>query len=308
MNIIISLFFLYYLLDLGGKKISGFSRGLLFLGTLLPIGDIVLRFTLGELWYYNSRILFHSMVWQVVFWAGLALLYWIYTRNSKIARRLLLPIVGFSVYVLIAILGGEKIHLLAPFSDWRPNFGGFVTGYWISAVCFLALFGLRYWKTIGSRVISAVAIGIFFSHLLYSGGSWLYLRNELKNASTALETMSLFPMDYGQIHWGIVGMNENVYQLKRFHIYNGVQEVLSTKKQLNDVDLSQVAFLDPFVRNMYLYAFKHPVMEVSVQNETFKIEISELFPLLDLFRLKSVRFVKNRTGNIVDMEVEYDFL
>ncbi|MCP4298892.1 MAG: hypothetical protein GY786_25205, partial [Proteobacteria bacterium] len=88
----------------------------------------------------------------------------------------------------------------------------------------------------------------------------------------------------------------------------GWQEKRRSFHLFKDVNLAQKVLEDLSIKNLYFYSFIHPTLNVTVENETLNIELTETSSLLDLIWIKQILMSKSISGELLKMKVTYNLL
>ncbi len=310
MNIAATVFTVYYALNLLQKKvtISRWSRFLLYLGILLPVGDYLLRFILGEIWFQNEGLIFHSLTYQALFWFVAALLNWVYGRDIKKSRKLLLPLVGLLLYAGFSIFSMENLSFLAPFSSVSFGLGWVSPGFVFSTVVFAAIWVALLGSDLSETILSILALFTLIIFIAYSGFSYHRINRDLTTMIPDAGVVSITPVNHQQTMWQVTKRHRGKYYHTEFHFIQGQQGEVAEHPALADFDVSQMALLDPIIRGIYWKAFRNPVIQVDIQNESMQITVSELLPLIEPIWVKRIQLRKNKSGQTVLFEIDYGTL
>ncbi|NQU64842.1 MAG: hypothetical protein HQ517_11270 [SAR324 cluster bacterium] len=307
MNIVVCVFACYYALNLIQKKItvSRGSRYLFYLGIVLPAGDYLLRFIIGEIWFQTEGLIFHSLIYQSLFWGVGALLSWIYLRDIKKAGRVLLPVAGLLVYTLFSVFGTENLSFLAPLSSHFFKLGWVNSGFLILVVVYTVLWIITRWSELSETTVSILALFILLVFVTYAGISYNRIVREWQKSFPKARVVSILPANHQQTLWNVVTRQQDTYSHGKFHFIRGQQGEITEHAELSDSEVSQMALLDPTIRVMFQKAFKNPVIQTNMHNESMLITISELLPLIEPIWIKRMQFRKNKSGQIVAFEIDY---
>lgn len=307
MNIIVTVFTLFFLLRLIRKKvlISRKSRILLYLGVALPGADYLLRFINGEIWFQTEELVFHSFFYQSLFWGIAALLIWVYTRRLKTAIRLLLPLIGLLIYAFFSLLSTENISFLAPFSSGIFNLGWITAGYVVPTVLMLVCWLILLFSDLSESLVCGVAVISLAVFIGFSAISFHRINDSLSEFFPEADIVSVFAENQQQTMWRVVAFRGSRYIHTQFHFVQGQRGEIKEQKVLNITDAAQSVLLDPSVRTVFQRAFRNPVIQVEVQNESMSISISELLPLVEPLWIKQIQLRKNGSGRIEYVDVEY---
>ncbi|MBT3227183.1 MAG: hypothetical protein HOE30_12225 [Deltaproteobacteria bacterium] len=307
MNIVVCAFAVYNVLNLIPKRlmISRWSRSLLYLGIALPSGDYLLRFLIGEIWFQTGGLIFHSVTYQSLFWGVIALLSWVYQRDVKIASKFLLPLAGLLLYALFSVFGTENLPFLSPFSLGSFKLGWVNSGYLIPVVVFTILWFATRWSEVSGKTISTLALSMLVVFITYSGISHFRINREWQKFFPEAQIVSIVPFNHQQTIWRVVTCLQGSYFHSNFHFIQGQRGEIAEQPALSDSEASQLALLDPVIRVMFQKAFKNPVIQTNIQNESMHISISELLPLIEPIWIKQIQLRKNKSGQMVIFEINY---
>ncbi len=307
MNSLICLLSAFHVLALLQTRlfISKVTKRLIYLGILLPLGDYILRFILGEIWFYSGDLIFHSFFYQGLFWLILAVLYWIYNHRIGPSIRILSPLLGLSFYFLFSLFTTESLNFFAPLFDIRIHWGWIYSGYLIPTVFALLLWLNKVFSKMTVLTISRFSLIMLVAFVAFAG----IIRNNASNAVAQFKNdnavVSLLPANSLLTEWhAIIYQNKN-YQIRRYHFVQGWQGALEEQEAFRAFDDSQYALLHPSIRNLYRFGFRNPTIRVYFENETVLVTITELKPLIDFLWIKKVEIKQNHSGQIVDLEIFY---
>ncbi|MCP4757015.1 MAG: hypothetical protein GY866_39635 [Proteobacteria bacterium] len=307
MNTIICIFSVYYFFKLVDKRISiGIgSKVLIYMGILMPIGDYVFRLVLGEIWFHTSGLIFHSFFYQGLFWSISALLFWVYRRDVKGAGRLLLPLVGLSIYALFTILGTESVAFLGPITLYSIHLDWIGSGYLIPLAVYILLLISKKWSDLSLYAIGRLSLGFLFLFFIYVGIVRYNIERSLDDSFQRHGSIVITPANSLQTVWNAVVKENNHYLSRKYHFIRGWQGEIQKHQISNDFEISQSVLLDPLVRLLYQNALKNPMLNADIQNEVLKVEISELFPSIEPLWIAKIKITKNRSGQLLDFSVDY---
>lgn len=307
MNIVVGLFSVYFALNLIQKKvaISREARIFLYLGVALPVVDYCLRFTVGEIWFQSNQLIFHSFIYQALFWGTAALLNWVYSRHLRSVGILLLPLLGLLINALFSVLSMENVSFLAPFSGHDYSLGWVTPGYLVPTAIMVVLWFTLLGSDLSKTLISSLALGCLVVFIVYSATSYYRINQSLRKTFPNAEVVSLAPVNHQQTMWRGVVTRQDKYVYTHFHFVQGQSGSIEEQAVQNRSALSQSVLLDPRIRTLFMKAFRNPVIQVDIQNESMMVSISELVPLVETLWVKQVRLRKNKSGQIVNFEVEY---
>lgn len=307
MNIFVCALAGYYVTNLIQKRvtISRWSRFLFYLGIFLPAGDYLLRFIVGEIWFQTGGLIFHSLAYQTLFWGVAALLNWVYQRDLKKAIKLLLPLAGLLFYALFSIFGMESLSFLAPFSSACFSLGWVNSGFLIPVIVLSVLWITLMWSELPHTMVSILALCFLVAFVGYSGISHYRINQDLQKTFPRAHVVNIVPANHQQTLWQVVTYEQGNYSHCKFHFIQGPIGEIMEQPALSDTESSQLALLDPVVREVYLKAFKNPVIQTDIQNESMLISISELLPLIEPIWIKRLQLRKNKSGQMVIHEIEY---
>ncbi len=307
MNIVVCAFAVYNVLNLIQERvtISRWSRSLLYLGIILPAADYLLRFLIGEIWFQTGGLIFHSLIYQAMFWGTLTLLSWVYQRDIKKAGILLLPLAGLLLYGLFSIFSAENLPFLSPFSLVSFKLGWVNSGYLIPVVIFILLWATTRWSEVSRKTTSILALSMLMIFVTYSGISYYRINQQWQKSFPDAQIVSIVPSNHQQTMWRVVTSHQGSYFHSDFHFIQGQRGEIAEQPALSDSETSQLALLDPMIRVMFRKAFKNPVMQTNIQNESMNISISELLPLIEPIWIKQLQLRKNKSGQMVVFEINY---
>jgi len=307
MNIVITVFSLFFLLKLIRRKVpvSRKSRFMLYLGVVSPGLDYLLRFAWGEIWFQTEGLIFHSLIYQTVFWGIVALLVWVYTRRLRIAAGFLLPLAGLMLYALFCCLSTESVTFLAPLSKAAFNLGWITAGYIVPTVLMLIFWLVLLFSDLPETPLSMGALLALVVFVGYAAISYSRINRSLAAVFPESDIVSVFAENHQQTMWRVVAFRNSRYLHTRFHFVQGQYGDVRELKVLNDGDTAQSALLDPAVRMLFQRAFRNPLIQVDVQNESMLISISELVPLIEPLWIKQLQIRKGGSGWIEHVEVVY---
>lgn len=307
MNIVVCIFACYHALNLiqKGITVSPRSRFLLYLGIILPAGDYLLRFIIGEIWFQTEGLVFHSLIYQSLFWGVVALLSWVYQRDVKKAGTLLLPMVGLSVYALFSIFSTENLSFFSPLSSASFKLGWVNSGFLVPVSIFIVLWILTRWSELSETMVSILTLFVLVSFVTYSGISYHRIDREWQKSFPEARLVSIAPVNHQQTMWRVVTRLQDNYSHSKFHFIQGQSGEITEQPALSDAEIPQLALLDPMIRIMFQKAFKNPVIQTNMQNESMHILISELLPLIEPIWIKRIQFRKNKSGQMAVFEINY---
>ncbi|MCP4298491.1 MAG: hypothetical protein GY786_23135, partial [Proteobacteria bacterium] len=301
MNVLISFLTVYHLTKILEVRyaLSVPSRVLLLLGTLLPLADSVFRFFVGEYRFQNEEWFFHSLIYQGFLWSGFTLLFWVYCRSIRYSVRLLLPLVGLLFYTIFALMGAHEIPLFTPITNYRVHLGGLYIGYWVPVVICLTLLILQYWLKLPSFRINLTGLTVVLFFLLSTTVILSTVDKALPDTFRESEKVNLFPGNFSQTLWSVVALNRTQYTHANYHLLGGWQEKRRSFHFFKDVNLAQKVLEDPSIKNLYFYSFYHPTLNVTVENELLRIEMTETSSLPDLIWIKQILMSKSISGELL---------
>jgi hypothetical protein len=307
MNSLISVLTVLHLLKLAESRfqISKSTRNLLFAGMLLPIGDYIIRFIRGDGWFFSGNLIFHSFIYQGLFWAVVSLLCWVYFREFHKSIKLLIPLLGLGIYLLFSIPATEYLTFFSPFSTLSYQANWVNSGYFVPTLVALLLWASRRWSDFSTKTVSRISLAILVLFLLQSGAIHNRIENNLPEAFRKADSISATSANLLMTEWNVVACVDGNYKAVRYHFVQGFREdVQEIKVYLHD-EIVQNALLSPPVRNLFLFGFKNPVLNIEIQNEVSKIVISEAKPLVDLVWNKQADVIRNRSGRVIDLSMQY---
>ncbi len=285
--------------------VSKVARRLIYLGIFLPLGDYVLRFVIGDLWFYSGNLIFHSIPYQALFWGTVSLLVWVYSRNLLSSLKFLLPILGLVCYMLFSIPGTEHLAFWSPISGYSLHLDWVNSGYLIPTTVALLLLASKRWSEISSRTIGRISLSVLIVFLMIAG----VIRNNAKNSIPEnyreAGVVTITPANNLHTEWQAVNYRDGSYYYSRYHFVQGFQQKFQQIEVFDDYDTAQGVLMDHSIKNLWLLGFKNPLVQIQIQNEALRIDIKELHPSYELLWIKEAQVVRNRSGKIVDFSVRY---
>ncbi len=286
-------------------KITRFSRMLIYVGVLLPLGDYVIRLILGDFWFFSGKLIFHSYLYQGIFWGVLALLHWVSHRDVRRSLRYLLPLAGFTCYLFFGLISTEHLAFFSPISNYSINIGLMNSGFFVPTIVALLLWGTKKWSDFSAVTISRISLIVLVLLFVQSAVIQNRARGNLTSELREAQPIRIAASDLLMTEWNVVGSIDGVYKTGRYHFVQGFRgKIEEPEANLHD-DAIQNALLSPSIRNLFLFGFKNPVMTVEVQNEVSKVTISELMPLVDLLWIDRAELTRNRSGQVIDYSITY---
>ncbi len=307
MNIVACVFFVYFGLNLLQKKavISRSTRFFLYLGTVLPVMDYFLRFSVGEIWFQTEGLIFHSFVYQSLFWGIASILVWVYIRDIRKAGKLLFPLVGLLMYTVFSVFSMENISFLTPLSSASFSLGWVIPGYLIPTVILIVFWITAIGSDLSKTLVSILALLSLIGFIVYAGISYHRINQDLKSVFPNPQVVSIAPVNHQQTMWRVVTKHQDNYSLSHFHFIQGQHGEVEEHPSLNESETAQMALLDPVIWEIFQKAFRNPVIQIDIQNESMLVTISELVPLIEPLWVKKIQLRKNRSGQIVFFDIDY---
>lgn len=280
-------------------------RRLVYLGIFLPVGDYILRLILGELWFSSGDLVFHSFIYQAMFWSMVSLIYWVYNRDLKGALEFYIPLAGLFLYWLFSLFSTESLYFLAPFHIESFHLNWINAGYFIPTMIALALWGIKKWSEMSNQMISKISLACLLLFLGLGGIIWNNAKGSLEERFGNVQLVHVSPANNLQTEWQVVSYDKGVYHSSKYHFVQEWQGDVERTEGFDDFEAAQSILMDPVVMGVYKNSFKNPVLTQEIQSEVSVITIKELNPSIELFWLKEVQILKNRSGQIIDFNVQY---
>lgn len=287
------------------KFIKRKTRLLIYIGTIMPLGDYLLRLIRGDLWFFSGELIFHSFFFQSLFWTVIAFLYWVYAKDFKKALRAYFPLVGLLFYALFTFFSTEHLNFLSPFLNTTANIDWVNAGYIIPLIIVGLLWITKKWSELSTSAISKLSLLSLAMFMILVGFIRGNVVRDLVDDLRLAETISITPANSLQTEWNVVAYKDRRYFIGRYHFVQGWLGKIKEESAFDDFQISQNILRDPSIRGLYFNAFKNPVIKTELQNETISITISELIPSIEFLWVKEVQMVKNRSGRIMDLNVSY---
>ncbi len=307
MNSLICFLTVFHLFKLTRRRlfVAKVTRRLIYLGVFLPLGDYILRFIRGDLWFFSGNLLFHSIPYQCLFWCIFSLLYWVYCRELLRSLKFLFPLLGLIFYMLFSFLGTEHLTFWTPISNFSLHLDWVNSGYLIPTTVALILLISKRWSEISSVTIGRISLSVLIVFVILAG----IIRNNAKNDIPAeykkSGVVTITPANNLHTEWQAVNYRDGYYYFSRYHFVQGYQLKFKQIDAFDDYDTVQSVFLDASIRNLCLFGFKNPLVKIQIQSEALRIDIKELNPSSELLWIKEAQVVRNRSGLIVDFSVQY---
>ncbi len=307
MNSLICLLTVFHILSLVQQKvfIAKRMRRLVYLGIILPLGDYIIRFFLGEIWFYSGNLIFHSFFYQGLFWCIVTLLYWVYSKDFRSALKYLLPLLGLAFYLIFSLFSTDNLFFGAPFFSNSFHLDWINSGYLIPSAFALFLWSIKRWSEMSVKTISRLSLGMLAAFMILAGVIRVNAENAAAEKMNDYKAISIVPANILLTEWRVVFYSDESYFVQQFHFVQGWQGKLEQVDAFNDVAVAQKVLGHPSIRRMYLYGFKNPVMNIEFQNEVLSIIITELKPSIEFLWIRQVTIVHSRSGQLVDMDVQY---
>ena len=307
MNSLICFLTVFHLFKLTRHRlfVSKAIRRLIYLGIFLPIGDYILRFVIGDLWFYSGNLIFHSIPYQVMFWSIVSLLVWVYSRNLLSSLTFLFPLLGLVCYMLFSFLGTEHLTFWSPMSEYSLHLDWVNSGYLIPTTVAMLLLVSKRWSEISSRTIGQISLSVLLVFLLAAGVIRNNARNSIPENYKTSGVVTITPANNLHTEWQAVSYKDGSYFFNRYHFVQGFQQKFQQVEVFDDYDTAQSVLMDRSIKNLCLLGFKNPLVKIQIQNEALSIDIKELHPSNELLWIKEAQIVRNRSGMIVDFSVRY---
>lgn len=278
---------------------------MIYVGICMPIGDYILRLALGEIWFRTSGLIFHSFIYQGIFWGILALLHWVYWKDFKRAGRLFFPIIGLILYALFTALSTENVTFFAPITSQSFHLDWVISGYFIPLALAILLMITKRWTRLSLQTTGIIALCFLVIYTASMGLMNFYIHQTLNSSLAESVIVNITPANSLQTKWNITVYQQNRYKIKQYHIIEGWLEEIEEVTAFEDSSLSQKLLLDPVIFSLFVNAFTNPVIYTRIQNEILKVEISEMIPLSELLWVNKIQITKNRSGQTLSINVHY---
>ncbi|MBU2513364.1 hypothetical protein KJ966_18645 [bacterium] len=307
MNSLICLLTVFHILALVQQKvfIAKGKRRLVYLGIVLPLGDYVLRFFLGELWFYSGNLIFHSFFYQGLFWCIVVLLFWIYSRDLRSSIKFLLPLSGLGFYYICSLFSTDELFFGAPFFSGSFHLDWISSGYLIPSVFALFLWLIKRWSEMSVKTISRLSLCVLAAFIIIAGIIRFKAENAAAEKVENYNALSIMPANSLLTEWSVVFYADKSYYSQRFHFVQGWQGQPEKAEAFDNFAVAQKVLNNPSIRRVYLYGFKNPIIKIEFQNEALFVTISEFKPLIDFLWIKQIKIIHSRSNQVVDMNVQY---
>ncbi len=307
MSILICFLSVFHFICIIQKRvfISKTTKGFIYLGVFLPIGDYILRFILGEEWFQSGNLIFHSFFYQAFFWSIIALLYWVYTRDFKGVFRFYLPLSGLFANMLFCLFSTENLAFFAPLYKTGFHFDLINAGYIIPLTVMLILWATKHWSELSAITISRLSFGFLVFFLLVVSIIKQNAANNLTDDFKDVKNINITPANNLQTEWNVAAYRDGMYLVGRYHFVQGWQGEIKKEAAFDDLEISQNILHDPTIKHLYFNAFKNPVIKMELQNEVIGVTISELRPSVEPLWVKQIQIIKNRSGQIMDINTNF---
>lgn len=307
MNSLICFLTVFHIFKLLQNKlfVPKLSRRMIYLGIFLPLGDYLLRFWFGEIWFYSGNLIFHSFFYQAFVWSIIALLYWVYSRDLRATFRFYFPLVGLAAYLIFSVFGTEHLAFWSPFSNRSWHLDWINSGYVIPLSVAALLRLTKRWSEFSSITIARISLGVLVVFLVIIGAIRFNAQSDIPLEYRNLDMVNLLPANNLQTEWDVVSYRAGSYYAGRFHFVQGFPEEFEQIDAYDDYDAAQTIMLNPAIRNLVLNGFRNPQIKIEIQNEILKVSISELKPLVGLLWIKQATMTCNRSGMINEFHIRH---
>ena len=279
----------------------------MYMGVVLPFGDYILRLILGEIWFQTSGLIFHSVIYHSLIWSLVALLHWVYWRNIRQAVTWFLPLIGLFAYAVFSILSTVAMPFLFPLSHAKFSFNLVNAGYLIPLVLAIIVWTTRKWTRLHGLIVSRATLAILVGFVALMGIVQLNILRTSSDIFINKSDLTIIPTGIVPYNWAVVSYYDKLYRVGNYNLISGWRREVNEKDAFHNFEMVQNALIDPKIHLIYTSAFKNPVASASIQNETMTIDISELTPL-DVWWVDNLKLIINKTGQIIDLNVDYRIL
>ena len=277
------------------------------MGAVLPFGDYILRLILGEIWFQTSGLIFHSVIYHCLIWSLVALLHWVYWRNIRQAVIWFLPLIGLFTYAVFSTLSTVAMPFLFPLSHAKFSFNLVNAGYLIPLILAIIVWTTRKWTRLHGIIVSRANLAILVGFVALMGIVQLNILRTSSDIFINKSDLTIIPTGIVPYNWAVVSYHDKIYRVGKYILISGWRREINEKDAFHSFEMVQSALIDPKIHLVYTSAFKNPVASASIQNETMTIDISELTPL-DIWWVDNLKLIINKTGQIIDLNVDYRIL
>ncbi len=278
------------------------------LGAFLPLLDYGWAYRLGEASMGLGLQFFHSMSYQTLLWALVALIHWVYFRDGKRALKRFLPLLGLLTYALLTIISTEKVSFLTPWSNFAFHLGWVLTGYSLFLLLGSLLLPAKRWFGLSWNQVSRYGLSGVALLILLQGAMQGIIYATLPQAFKGNKSVRISPVNFAQTRWLVSLRQNDQYQITHFSWWNGFDPTISEVPLADDAEVLKTQLLDPVLAQIYFQDMTHPVVETHFLHENLEMTFTELEPTQALGRLFKLRVVKNSSGQTLELIPERHFI
>ncbi|MDT8447241.1 MAG: hypothetical protein RRB13_10165 [bacterium] len=289
------------------KLLSKGSWALIFAGTLLPLLDYIAFLTSSEPGLFWMPLWFHSPFYLAALLSVISLWVWIGTRNLKRATQVFWPLAGLGVYLLLSLISTQRLPFLRPFSDFSFSLGLVNQGYLVVLSLTILLWVTKRWNRLKTITVCKASLAILVGFVLVNGVVRVLVLATLPEEMRQGERVSLQPANWFQSSWHVSSLKRDRYHYADFNLIGGWGPTQMLQSS-NDFELTQTLLLDPYFKSLYVHGFKNPVVETKYINDLLRVQITELWPLREVYWTRLLTLTKTSSGQILEIEREKGYL
>ena len=310
MNVVVSIVFIIFFFEMLRRKrnVSSLPVFLTVFGAVLPLGDYVTRFFRSLPLFHSCDTVFQSFPYQGIFWSIAVAYCWIATRDFKRSLVFYLPLLGLGFYAFFSILGTDSVPFFFPLSNFGVGLGLVKEGYLIVLIPISLLWMTKRWLRLSLSAIGWLSFSYLTTFVLLMAILRTVISNSLVEPIGNLEEITIVPANHYHTEWIIVAKSRDRYYSDRYKLFAGLQNDLQTQPKFDDFESMQNILLHPAIHCLYFRAFKHPIAKIDIRKERLFVQFNEFVPLNELFGIDKLVVIQNRSGQIVDFQVNYRFL
>ncbi len=269
------------------------------------MGDYIYRFFKSEPLIHSCEVLFQSFIYQWAFWTLIVFYHWLVYRNLKSSLRFYLPLVGLGCYALFSILSTESVPFLYPLTSASTTFNLMKPGYLVLLIPISLVWFTRKWTKLSLLSLGCFSFLFLAGFLIAISATVAVIENSLTEPFTNSERLSILPGNHFYSEWHVVAVGQGKYHFDRYELFRGLKNDLRTRREFEDFELTQNILLNPLIHCIYYHSFKNPVASIDIQKEKLILDIAELIPSNDLFEVENLVMIQNKSGQIVNLQVNY---
>ena len=310
MNAIISIFFTIFFFELLQRKkdIPTIAVPLTILGAILPLGDYAYRLFRSQPLFFSCEVIFQSFVYQGVFWSIIVVYHWIVTRDFRKSFQFYLPLWGLCWYAFFSVLGTDGIPFFYPLSTFHMELGFVKDSYLILLVPISLVWITKKWSRLSLYIISWISFSYLAVFLIFASGFRIIIINSLAELDGSSGDISIIPANYYRTEWRIVSKDQDKYYSYRYKLFGGLQNNPQSQTRFDDFELMQNVLFHPVIHCLYFHGYENPIAKIEIQKEKRFIQFNEFVPASELFKIDKLVIIQNRSGRIVDIQINYRFL